>query len=307
MKFLMKLMSILDGSSLIRNYIKRHLAHDDCDCTLIDAGAAGGVHHRWGSGLDNLRKKQFDPSFKTNYEIDGSEQIPFALASKDGSLTIRVNSKPETSSKFAPNIKFLRLFDAAERFETLTQVSVPSVTLESQISSSYWFGKFDVQGMELEVLEGAGASLRKCIGMEVEVEFSEIYLEQPLMADVYSFLRDQGFEFIDFLALYRWEKPKQGGPGQLIFADALFMRAPEKVAVEESDCAAKLYTAVCLNYGRLDLIERLVGIKTSLHDSELKRLLKNISRRFSMQKVFAKWLQIAMRPILRGPTVYIIR
>jgi hypothetical protein len=38
----------------------------------------------------------------------------------------------------------------------LEQVSVPSVTLESQLGTGYWFGKLDVQGMELEVLEGAG-------------------------------------------------------------------------------------------------------------------------------------------------------
>lgn len=66
----------------------------------IDAGAAGGDHHRWENGLG-----------------------------------------------------------ASERFTMLEQVSVPSVTLESQIGSHSWFGKFDVQGMELEIIEGAGSSL----------------------------------------------------------------------------------------------------------------------------------------------------
>ena len=302
-----KLLSVLDGSAQTSRYIKHHLSHHDCECTLIDAGAAGGNHHRWGNGLDVLNKKQFDPSFESKLESKSLEQIPFALAGKNGHITIRINSKQETSSIYPPNIDFLDLFDASERFTMVKQVSVPSVTLESHIGSDYWFGKFDVQGMELEVVESAGNSLKNCIGLEIEVEFSEIYLGQPLTEDVYKYLRNHGFEFIDFLAMYRWKKPGQKGPGQLVFTDALFMRTPEAVADNLGDCAAKLYLAVCLNYGRLDLIERLIGRKAGLHNAKLKRLLAAQSRRLSIQKTVATVVQLAMRPILRGTTLYVIR
>ena len=302
-----RLLRLLDGSNRTASYIRESLSHHDCECTLIDAGAAGGDHHRWGNGLHVLNKKQFDPSFESKHESRSLEQIPFALAGKNGHITIRINSKQETSSIYPPNIDFLDLFDASERFTMVKQVSVPSVTLESQIGSHYWFGKFDVQGMELEVVDSAGSSLKNCIGLEIEVEFSEIYLGQPLTEDVHKYLRNHGFEFIDFLAMYRWKKPGQKGPGQLVFADALFMRTPEAVADNLGDCAARLYLAVCLNYGRLDLIERLIGRKTCLHNAKLKRLLAAHSRRLAIQKTVATVLQLAMRPILRGTTLHVIR
>lgn len=303
-----RLLRLLDGSNQTVSYIRDRLSHEDCECTLIDAGAAGGDHHRWGNGLGILNKKQFDPSFEKALKSDSVEHIPFALAKKKGHIKIRINSKPETSSKYVPNTDFLDLFNASERFTMLEQVSVPSVTLESQIGSDYWFGKFDVQGMELEVIEGAGNCLKNCLGLEIEVEFSEIYLGQPLAEDVFKYLRNQDFEFIDFLAMYRWKKPSQRGPGQLVFADALFMRSPEAVADNLGDCAARLYLAVCLNYGRLDLIERLLaGSKSYLRDANLERLIVAQSRRLSIQNKLARILQLAIRPILRGTTLHVIR
>lgn len=305
--YIRRFLGLIDGSIQISRYVRNNLAHRDCGCTLIDAGAAGGDHHRWANGLGVLNRKQFDPSFKSRLRSQGSEQVPFALANKNGHITIRMNSKPETSSKYVPNTGFLDLFDASERFTMLQQVTVPSVTLASEVGSGYWFGKFDVQGMELEVLEGAGDSLKNCIGLEVEVEFSEIYLGQPLAEEILRYLRNQGFEFIDFIAMYRWKKPSHKGPGQLVFADALFMRTPEEVADNFGDCAAKLYLAVCLNYGRLDLIERLIGRKTYFLDAKLKRLLKSQSTRLSIQKNVSTVLQLAMRPILPGTTLQVIR
>ena len=35
--------------------------------------------------------------------------------------------------------------------------------------------KIDVQGYELKVLEGSESSLKEILGLEIEVEFSELY------------------------------------------------------------------------------------------------------------------------------------
>ena len=40
--------------------------------------------------------------------------------------------------------------------------------------------------------------LKDCIGLEIEIEFSPMYINQPLFGQVNDFLRKQGFEFIDF-------------------------------------------------------------------------------------------------------------
>ena len=48
--------------------------------------------------------------------------------------------------------------------------------------------------------------LSDCLGLELEVEFSQLYLNQPLFGDLKKFLNNKDFEFIDFTNLIRWER-----------------------------------------------------------------------------------------------------
>ncbi len=74
-------------------------------------------------------------------------------------------------------------------------------------------------------------TLRDIVVMQTEVEFVELYEGQPLMADVDSFLRSQGFCFLSFVfPMGRPYKPLQfaGNPNvpirQLLWADAIYVR-----------------------------------------------------------------------------------
>ncbi len=55
------------------------------------------------------------------------------------------------------------------------------------------FIKLDVQGAELLVLENALQKISNAVVIETEVEFVEIYRNQPLFGDIQRFMRDQGF------------------------------------------------------------------------------------------------------------------
>ena len=55
------------------------------------------------------------------------------------------------------------------------------------------FIKLDVQGAELLVLENALQKISNAVVIETEVEFVEIYRNQPLFGDIQKFMRDQGF------------------------------------------------------------------------------------------------------------------
>jgi FkbM family methyltransferase len=55
------------------------------------------------------------------------------------------------------------------------------------------FAHIDVQGAELEVLKGAGESLKKIKIIWLEVENTELYSNQPLKKDVEDFMRINGF------------------------------------------------------------------------------------------------------------------
>jgi FkbM family methyltransferase len=116
------------------------------------------------------------------------------------------------------------------------------------------FIKLNVQGGELQILQGARHLLDRVLGLLVEVSFVESYKNRPMFADVNRYLEDQGFAFFDLLAHHyvgRSTAPiaarhlvvsesKLGqlvsSWGQLIEGHALFFRDPiAKQAGEQFD------------------------------------------------------------------------
>lgn len=90
----------------------------------------------------------------------------------------------------------------------------PELSIESPV-----FMKVDVQGYELEVFRGAQAVLRHIDALLVEVSFQELYVGQPLFAEVHEFLRGAGFRFEG--TVDQWRHPRDGRAMQ---ADAVFVR-----------------------------------------------------------------------------------
>jgi hypothetical protein len=91
--------------------------------------------------------------------------------------------------------------------------------------------KIDVQGSELAVFQGAMNALPHVLCIQTEVEFVELYRDQPMFADVDVFLRQQGFQFHTFQGVAgRAFKPliAQNNVNQpfrqLLWADAVYVR-----------------------------------------------------------------------------------
>ncbi|MEI6149588.1 MAG: FkbM family methyltransferase, partial [bacterium] len=59
-------------------------------------------------------------------------------------------------------------------------------------NSPSWL-KVDVQGYERHVLEGAGSLLREFAGIELELSLVSLYEGAPLVEEMISYLRQQGF------------------------------------------------------------------------------------------------------------------
>ena len=74
-------------------------------------------------------------------------------------------------------------------------------TLSNQLKlnnfSEVDFIKIDVQGYGLSVLKGSIEYLSNTIGLEIEVEFLEIYKNQPLFNKVDSFIQKHNFQLYD--------------------------------------------------------------------------------------------------------------
>ncbi len=163
------------------------------------------------------------------------QQIPLALGNTVGEATLYVTKHPMCSSLFVPNEPYL------SRFSTLLELAELDFTVELETTTldnacqaaaieTIDFLQVDVQGADLMVLEGATELLsRSILALQIEVEFSPLYVDQPLFADVDSYVRNQGFTLFDLTGAARRVRARSpisssARPGQLLWSDALYFR-----------------------------------------------------------------------------------
>ena len=145
------------------------------------------------------------------------------------------------------------------------------------------FLKIDVQGGELLVLQGAVERLRDVVVVHTEVEFLPLYINQPLFADIDSFLRDQGFVFHTLIPFGRIFKPmviNNNGSAwlrQVLWADAVYVRDFMAFAELAPESLLKLAATLHENYESFDLAALALEAydrqtKSGLQLAYLKRL-----------------------------------
>ena len=134
--------------------------------------------------------------------------------------------------------------------------------------------KIDVEGLELEVFEGARSVLDELVAIRTEVAFQPLRQGQPLFADVEAFLRARGFQLICFPEVHSWRRATRAkhpalavGPvpwsrGQLVHADAFFLREPEDLDVSSDAGARRAVQAafLALVYGHVDHARAYLGL-----------------------------------------------
>jgi len=168
-------------------------------------------------------------------QINWTEKhIPLALAKTVGEATLYVTKNPMCCSLYPPNESFINRFAGLSDLVKLDfTVEIETTTLdtfcEAEAIQEIDFLQLDIQGAEIQVMEGAGKILdRSILAVQVEVNFSEIYANQPLFGDVDNYLRNQGFTLFDLAGARR---PRKDSPiqstscaGQLLWGDALYFR-----------------------------------------------------------------------------------
>lgn len=260
--------------------------------TLVDIGAAGEIQPRWRQISSLIDYIGFEPDDRSYQEISSRETgcnsykiYNSAVWSYEGALAINFCRKPMVSSHFNPNRNFVDRFADSARFDVILQKKVDIKRLDDLDIEKVDFIKLDIQGGEVEALAGGQKLLSTCLGMEVEVEFLEMYESQPLFGDVCRYLGERGFDFIDFTSINRWER-KEYGFGQSVFGDALYLKSPEAVMEQYANdySVIKRYVAICALYGRFDLINALNVDSSSfaLALSSLQKQHKGIKARFRL-------------------------
>ena len=278
---------------------------------FIDIGAAGNIHPRWEKISKYINYYGFEPDLRSynllvNKKNECHEYKIFntAIWESDSEIQINLCRKPWVSSFYTPNYNFLDNFPENDRYTVIEKENMKTSSLDNINFSEKDFIKIDIQGGELKVLKGASKTLHHCLGLEIEVEFLELYESQPLFGELCLFLKDEGFEFIDFISLNRWERDKYDGYGQSTFGDALFMRTPEYMQKFFSEDSNKLkkYIATCVLYNRYDYIETIINSKifsANFSFEEVKKIKNsadkmktNHSKVRSVNKFFNKIIKI---------------
>lgn len=162
------------------------------------------------------------------------KHIPLALSNTPGESTLYVTQQPMCSSLYAPNEPYLNRFAGLPELANLDfTVEIETTTLDEfcqqEAIANVDFLQIDVQGADLQVLQGAQQLLKRSVlAVQIEVEFNPLYVNQPLFSDVDVFLRSQDFSLFDLITSHRLRSrsPIQSftHPGQLLWADAFYFR-----------------------------------------------------------------------------------
>lgn len=211
----------------------------------FDIGARWGLSRSWSDLRSHIKTVSFEPDLEECTRLQaqilpGDQCLPYALFCEEGEVSLHLTRERGCTSIYPPNFRFLSQFPETERLEVQKIEKIRAVTLdqlhrEKEICDDPDFLKLDVQGAELDILKGGKELITKhAIGIEVEVEFHELYQGQPLFSDVDSFIRKElGLELQDLRKTY-WKYREGigiGAPkGKLIFGDALYFRPVSELA-----------------------------------------------------------------------------
>jgi len=154
--------------------------------------------------------------------------LPHAIGNGQPAV-LRVTKFNPASSLLLPDIEKLGEFLALpEMLEVVEETALETRQLDDipEVSGCRLL-KIDVQGGELDVLNGAVNSLRHVLVVFVEVEFLDIYKTQPLFCDIHAMLESNGFELLDLIEPgYGSYRAANNGrlQSKLLWADGLYMR-----------------------------------------------------------------------------------
>jgi len=275
---------------------------------VVDVGSRGGIQAMFLEVAPLLHVAGFEPDREECRRLAASAQggpfrsmthLPYALGAADGKRVLHVNRERGTSSLYEPNRAWLDRFPNAARYDVEATVPVPVRSLDRllvdpdiRMPRHMDFIKIDTQGSELDILKGAQQTLqRQVVAIEVEVEFAPLYRNQPLFRDIDAWLQGSGFSLFKLRRQSWVRRTAEGSPhlsaGQLVFADALYLRDPlsdTRAGIPSDARQAEALILLAALYDLNDFALELLGapsIAAGLSVERIRRWIRHRSRQLA--------------------------
>jgi len=275
---------------------------------VVDVGSRGGIQAMFMEVAPLLQVVGFEPD-RDEWErlvaappaesFKSLIHLPYALGAVDGEGLLHVNRERGTSSFYEPNREWLDRFPNAARYDVMATGPVPVRSLDSLVADPdvrmprhIDFMKIDTQGSELDILKGAQQTLqRQVVAIEVEVEFAPLYRNQPLFRDIDAWLQGSGFSLFKLRRQSWVRRTAEGSPhlsaGQLVFADALYLRDPlsdTRAGIPSDARQAEALILLAALYDLNDFALELLGapsIAAGLSVERIRRWIRHRSRQLA--------------------------
>lgn len=275
----------------------------------VDCGARGEAHHPFLSAYPQAQYIGFEADAEESARLQenfkhGRKIFPVGVGRKKQVLPFYITRNPACSSFIEPDHSFFGQFlDTNLDTEVQSVVDLPVVAMDEYLPKmgifSVDFIELDTQGSELDILKGAEKLLNESVvGVMVEVEFSPIYKNQPLFADIDSFLRSHGFTLFDVSRhRYRRKAALRELPtrGHIVHGHSLYMR--DFRLLSGSDCWEKsLKLAMVADFfGYWDYAYEIIQFLISLPECQAVETLVSILNKY--EEVAAK--KTKMYPVIQ--------
>lgn len=251
---------------------------------MLEIGARPGAHEPFYKVMDFFPGSQLigfeiDPGLVAEMNRNakpGYRYFSQAIGGANEQTVFYNTNHPMCSSLLEPNALISDLYTALEVMRTQTTSDLNTITLDT-FCETHGIGpvdfiKIDVQGPELYIFQAATEMLKSVSFIVTEVEFIELYRDQPLFGDVDGFLSDAGFMFHKFIGFGtralksgQLDNPEKTG-SQLMWSDALFVRDIRRLEAISDHTLIK-NAVLAYAYGSEDLTHFLIERYDQRHPS----------------------------------------
>lgn len=220
---------LLGSKISVRPNVLKNLLLNEVE-VLFDVGANIGqsVHHYRSMGYSGKiisyePIKEIYQTLISNYSDDPDFiGINMGLSDVKGKDNIFITANGAVASSLLPMTDIVKKNAPAQ--SVLAKEEVDISTLEEQFQLHYPQGKnaflkLDVQGLESQVIDGAGSCLDQIIGMKVETAVVENYKGEKLLYDLVPEIMEKGFRVSEISPGFRSLDQKE-----LLQVDVFFIK-----------------------------------------------------------------------------------